>query len=310
MNKRLTTVIIIVLLLVFVGYFVVDVALRKNAGPVSIATSEASGPADMWIVDKVINPGKDQLNAVTVSDNGNIYLGGEPFILCYDPDFKLLWEYKTEMPVTALTASGNNIYAAVQGSVMVLDLKGQKIDEWGPFESNAMITSLTSNNLYVAFADAANKTVYVLDKKGIVVSLIGKSGDEFIIPSYYFDIALGVDNIIYIANTGNRRIERRNIEGGMLGFFGKPGIEPGDFCGCCNPSHFALIPGGFITAEKGINRIKILDNQGEFVEFVSSVNNFVPPLPLDIASPDGEIIYGANPADSKVYVFKRKKADD
>jgi hypothetical protein len=43
-----------------------------------------------------------------------------------------------------------------------------------------------------------------------------------------------------------------------------------------------------------------------FVEFVSSVNNFVPPLPLDIASLDGKVIYGANPADSKLYVFRRK----
>ncbi|MBG0860262.1 MAG: hypothetical protein IQL11_12220, partial [Bacteroidales bacterium] len=64
--------------------------------------------------------------------------------------------------------------------------------------------------------------------------------------------------------------------------------------------------GGFVTAEKGINRIKILDQLGVFVEFVSSVNNFVPPLPLDIASLDGSLIYGANPADSKLYIFQRK----
>jgi hypothetical protein len=42
------------------------------------------------------------------------------------------------------------------------------------------------------------------------------------------------------------------------------------------------------------------------VEFVSSVNNFVPPLPLDISSPGGKIVYGANPADSKLYVFIRR----
>ena len=32
---------------------------------------------------------------------------------------------------------------------------------------------------------------------------------------------------------------------------------------------FAVIPGGYITAEKGINRIKILNSKGEFVEAVS-----------------------------------------
>jgi hypothetical protein len=306
MNRKWATVAIVILLLIFIGYMVFDVALRKETPQSSPTATEASGPSDQWDVTKIFEPAKGQLNAVATSKNGNIFLGGEPFIACYDSDFKLGWEYKTEMPVTALAASGDNLYAAVQGTILVLNYKGEKVDEWGPFEENSMITSLSVNDKYVAFADATNKTVFVLDKKGIVKSLIGKSEVPFIIPSLYFDIALGVDNIIYIANTGNRRIERRNIEGKLLDFFGEPGTDPQAFCGCCNPAHFALISGGFITAEKGINRIKILDSKGKFVEFVSSVNDFVPPLPLDIASPDGKVIYGANPADSKLYVFRRK----
>ena len=306
MNRKWATITIIILLLVFIGYMVFDVALRKETPRSSPSASEASGPADQWIVTKVFEPTEGQLNAVATSENGNIFLGGEPFVACYDSDFKPVWEYKTEMPVTALAASEINLYAAVQGTILVLNLKGEKVDEWGPFEENSMITSLSVNDKYVAFADAANKTVFVLDKKGIVKSLIGNSEVPFIIPSPYFDIALGADNIIYIANTGNRRIERRNIEGKLLDFFGEPGTDPDAFCGCCNPAHFALIPGGFVTAEKGINRIKILSTDGKFIEFVSSVNDFIPPLPLDIASPDGKVIYGANPADSKLYVFERR----
>jgi hypothetical protein len=306
MNRKLATYTIVILLLIFIGYMVFDVALRKEIPQSSPSASEASGPADQWDVTKVFEPAQGQLNAVTTSENGNVFLGGESFVARFDSAFKPIWEYKTEMPVTALAASGNNLYAAVQGTILVLDFNGEKVDEWGPFEENSMITSLSVNDIYVAFADAANKTVFVLDKTGIVKSLIGNSEIPFIIPSSYFDVALGADNIIYIANTGNRRIERRNIEGKLLDFFGEPGTDPQDFCGCCNPAHFALIPGGFITAEKGINRIKILDNKGKFVEFVSSVNDFVPPLPLDIASPDGKVIYGANPADSKLYVFRRK----
>jgi hypothetical protein len=30
-------------------------------------------------------------------------------------------------------------------------------------------------------------------------------------------------------------------------------------------------------------------------------------IPLDLASLDGTTIYAANPADSKLYIFKRKK---
>ena len=67
-----------------------------------------------------------------------------------------------------------------------------------------------------------------------------------------------------------------------------------------------IIPEGFVTAEKGINRIKILNKKGEFVEFVNSKNSFVKSVPLDVASSDGKIIYAANPADSRLYIFKRK----
>lgn len=296
----------IIILLVFIGYIISDLALEKKKSPVNSTKIIYSGITDQWIVSKVFEPGKGQLNAVSVSNNGNIILGGESFVACYNSDFELLWEHKTEMPVTALTISGNNVYAAVQGIILVLNRKGENIEEWGPFEDNSIITSLASNELYVTFADAGNKLVFILDKTGNVKSMIGNSGEPFIIPSPYFDVALGSDNILYTANTGNRRIETRNIDGTLVGYFGEPGTDPGAFCGCCNPAHFTLIPGGFVTAEKGINRIKILNAKGEFVEFVSSVNNFIPPLPLEIASEDGKIIYAANPADSKLYVFKRK----
>jgi hypothetical protein len=62
-----------------------------------------------------------------------------------------------------------------------------------------------------------------------------------------------------------------------------------------------------VTAEKGINRIKILNNKGDFVEFVNSKNNFIKSVPLDLASADGVTIYGAYPGDSKLYVFNRNK---
>jgi len=40
---------------------------------------------------------------------------------------------------------------------------------------------------------------------------------------------------------------------------------------------------------------------------VSSENNFLASIPLDVAADmDGKRIYAANPVDSKLYVFKRK----
>jgi hypothetical protein len=306
MNKKWASVAIIALLIIFIGYIIFDLSVTREAPESSPEPPVVQNNTDRWAVSRIFNPGEGQLNAVAVAENGSILLGGESFITCYDTSLNLVWEFKPEMPVTALTVSGKNVYAAIEAIILIFNLKGEKVGEWGPYEDNSIITSLAANNVYVAFADAANKAVFVLDKKGDLKSLIGRSDDSFIIPSLFFDVAMDSQSNLFVANTGKRRIEKRNIDGSLIDYFGEPGTEPGSFCGCCNPANFALTEGGFVTAEKGINRIKILDEKGEFTEFVSSVNKFIPALPLDVASYGSSIIYGANPADSKLYVFKRK----
>jgi hypothetical protein len=306
MEKRLTTIIIIVLVVLLAGYIITDVVGKgeKNSSPVML--SDSSGFEDQWRISRVFEPGKGRLLAVSVADNGNILLGGDSFISCYSSDYQLLWDQRPENPVSALAVSGNFIYCAENEIIRIYNQEGAKVEEWGPFQPDAIITSISANDMYVAFADAASRSVYILNKKGIVQSIIGKSGEAFIIPSNFFDIALSSDNFLYAANTGNRRIEKRNFDGTVSGIMGKAGTGPEGFCGCCNPAHFSLIPGGFVTSEKGINRIKILNGNGVFIESVSSVNNFKASVPLDVASVDGKLIFAANPSDSKLYVFERK----
>jgi hypothetical protein len=207
----------------------------------------------------------------------------------------------------AIAAKNDRIYAASENTVMVFDNSGKKIADFGPFDSNSIITSISTNDTYIAVADAGVKAVYILDYNGNIQYVMGKTEDKFIVPSLFFDLYLENDNTLFVANPGRFRIERRNIDGTIIDFFGEAGLEPSAFCGCCNPSHIYLNNNHIITAEKGINRIKILDKDGEFVELVSSGNNFLPTTPLDIAvSSDGSTIYGAYSGNSKLYTFKRK----
>jgi hypothetical protein len=305
MTRLWTTFTIIILLFVFIGYMVFDLALRKNPADELIQKPGESFIADKWSLVSVFEPGKGSLIAVAVSQSGRIYLGGDRFIASYDSLYNLLWEIGTDMSVTALAVSSDRVYAAANNIIIVFSTDGEKIDEWGPYEDKSFITSVSANENYIAYADAYVKSVFVLDNEGVVKHILGRSEDPFIIPSPYFDVVLGKDDMLYTANTGRRRIERRSIDGTLIDYFGTEGTAPDAFCGCCNPAHFTVIPGGFVTAEKGINRIKVLDSKGDFVEPVSFTNKFVPSHPLDIASVDGRIIYGANSADSKLYVFKR-----
>jgi DNA-binding beta-propeller fold protein YncE len=306
MNRKVVTVLSVLIILVFIGYIVFD-----TARPEAQNKNVTSGPVtpeipDAWKISRELKVSQGSLKAVTVSLKGNVYLGGESFVASYDKDLNPVWSMKTPSAITSLSNYGDTIFASTDEQVLVINMKGKLLNEWGPYGDSCMITSVSSNQKYVALADAGNKIVYVLDKGGEVKTMIGQNDRQFVIPSPYFEVVLDNNNNLFIANTGLHRIETRNIEGVVKSFFGEPGTAPGNFCGCCAPPHFALIPEGFVTAEKGINRIKILNKKGEFVEFVNSKNNFIKSIPLDLASADGVTIYGAYPGDSKLYVFNRK----
>jgi hypothetical protein len=305
MNKKAVSIIAVLIIVVFIGYIIVDTASPEKEKKTEKSEDHSVNP-DKWIVSKILDPGAGPLKAVTVSPEGNLFLGGDSWVACFDKDLKLLWNLLTPKPITSMAVSGDTLFASTVETILLISFKGVIKDEWGPYEDNSIITSTSANNSFVAYADAGNKIVIILDKKGDLKTIIGKSGEPFIVPSPYFDVQLNKENTLFIANTGNRRIEKRSLNGELINFFGLPGTAPDAFCGCCNPAHFVLTTDGFITAEKGINRIKIITREGKFVEFVSSLNKFVPSIPLDLATVDGNTIYAANPADGKLYVFKRR----
>jgi hypothetical protein len=306
MNKRFTTIFSVLIIIVFIVYIIFDTSRPEGSGASENQSAKRENLPDKWMISDALQVREGSLKAVSVSASGDIYIGGESFVSCYTRELDLVWSLKTDAPVTSLSNYGDTIYASTTEMILVISKDGKMKDEWGPFEDNSLITSVSSNHSWIVYADAGNKMVVILDKQGRVERLIGQNDGQFILPSPYFDVSLDAANNLYIANTGHRRIETRSLQGRLISTFGEPGMAPGAFCGCCNPAHFILIPEGFITSEKGINRIKVLSKTGEFVEFVSSGNKFLPSIPLDLASYDGIKIYAANPADSHLLVFSRK----
>ena len=294
------------IILTFIAYIVYDSVKPEKNRETPEKTAAAEDPPDLWQAGKQLDIDYGQLMSVAVSPDGDIFLGGKSFLSRYNNSLNLVWKTSTPDGITAVAVYGDTVYAASASIIHLVGSDGKMITEWGPYESRSYITSVSASAKNVGFADSENKRVFILDKTGEVISMAGHSVDKFIIPSPYFDVALTDEGLFYAANTGYRRIETWTPGGIKKGQFGEAGTAPEAFCGCCNPAHFAVIPQGFVTAEKGINRIKILDHQGAFVEFVSSRNTFTPSVPLDIASADGKTIYAANPDDSKLYVFRRK----
>jgi hypothetical protein len=306
MNKKTVTILSILIILAFIGYMIIDFVKPASSVDAEVLIPQGQNIDDAWKISNEFKVNEGALKAVSVTPAGRVSLGGDSFVSCYDNSMKLNWKVKAPSPVTSLSSWGDTIFASTSEQVLVMSTDGKILNEWGPFEDSCMITSVSANAKYVAFADAGNKIVYILDKGGEVKTMIGQNDKHFVIPSPYFEVALDNNNNLYAANTGLHRIETYTIDGVFKSQFGEAGIAPGAFCGCCAPPHFALIPQGFVTAEKGINRIKILNKSGEFVEFVNSKNNFIKSVPLDLASVDGITIYAAYPGDSKLYIFNRK----
>jgi outer membrane protein assembly factor BamB len=304
MNKKLTALFALLIILVFIGYIIYD-ASTGSGKPDNSGILPDTVYDESWSVDRTYNVSEGKLSSVAVAPDGKIFLGGDSFVKAVNNDLNDLWKLETEQKITALSVSGDTVFASTPETILLVSASGKLLAEWGPYEGNSIITSVSAGKDIVAVADAGTRRVYILGKNGEMRSMMGQSEEQFVIPSAYFDVALS-GNQMFAANTGNRRVETWTLEGKKLSQFGEPGTAPGAFCGCCNPAHFAVIPQGFVTAEKGINRIKILDRNGSFVEFVSAQNDFIPSIPLDVASVDGKTIYAANSVNSKLYVFKHK----
>jgi len=91
----------------------------------------------------------------------------------------------------------------------------------------------------------------------------------FVIPSAHFDCAVDAQGVLYIAHTGKWRIERYGPNGKLIGWWGESGTAPEKFCGCCNPTNFALFPDGRVaTTEKGIPRMKVYDATGKMLAYL------------------------------------------
>jgi hypothetical protein len=145
---------------------------------------------------------------------------------------------------------------------------------WATLPPKALPTALAVAGGDVWLADFGNRRVWHFDAAGRQCGVLGDRC-EFIIPSPYFDVVAAADGSVWVANTGRHRLECYGPDGRELRHWGRPGLAMDAFCGCCNPAQVALAPDGrFITAEKGIARVKISRPDGCLESVVAGAESF------------------------------------
>jgi len=55
-----------------------------------------------------------------------VVIGGDSFVACYDPELRMLWNNKTDKPVTAISTSGDTIFTATTETIRLLNSEGRK----------------------------------------------------------------------------------------------------------------------------------------------------------------------------------------
>lgn len=306
MNKKIATYFSLAIIVLFIVYMVYDTSRSSPVADNNVAEEPQEVYEAKWSIAETLNIPFGNLKAISLSEN-TIVVGGENFLAAYNSiDFSLLWNISTKKEIKALSVFDDLIYASTGETIHLFNIDGVFKEEWGPYDEESYITSITSNMDFVAFADARNKLIFVVNKEGALKHFFGQPGNQFIVPSPYFDVSFLDEKVLAVANPGKRQIEYRTLSGEIIETFGEEGIGLEEFCGCCNPAHFAFLPDGkIVTAEKGINRLKVIDQNGKLEELVVQSNLFKASIPLDIAISKEGGIYAANGADSILYIFKR-----
>lgn len=225
--------------------------------------------------------GVKKLRAIAVAADDRIVVSGERVIRVFDKTGAKLQDIScSDSPRCLAVAADGSVYAGVKDRVEVFDAAGKRKAQWDRAGKDAVLTSIAVAENDVFVANAGGRIVLRYDRAGKLVKQIGKrdaarSIPGFIIPSPYFDLAVGRDGVLWVVNPGRLRLEAYTFDGDFELAWGEPSMGIKGFCGCCNPIHFAFLPDGrFVTAEKGLVRVKVYSAKGEFECVVAGAESF------------------------------------
>lgn len=212
-----------------------------------------------------------------------------------------------------IAVSGKYIFIGFIDYIVKLDLNGELLEKWEKLGERTVLTSLALKDKFLFAADAGNRKVirYSVDGRYLGAFNGNSTGiykHAFIIPSPCFDLAVNAENELWVVNPGLHAIENYTDDGKLRTYWENSSINIEGFSGCCNPAQMAIFPDGtFVTAEKGLVRIKIYKPSGEFYGVVATPGMFkedgqAPDLAV---TPAGDI-YALDFDKNRIRVFQPK----
>jgi hypothetical protein len=180
----------------------------------------------------------DGAAALAVDGRGRIFVGGRSEILVFEPDGTRAARWPVEGPAACLAVGpSDRVFLGLRDRIDVLGPDGAREASWTPLGEKAMLTSLAAGATDLYAADAGQRLVWRFDHTGRLLGTIrGRkrpgSTHSFIVPTPFFEVAVGPDGALWVANTGARELEKYAPEGTFASSWGTTGLEVEAFCGC------------------------------------------------------------------------------
>lgn len=176
-------------------------------------------------------------------------------------------------PINITIAPDGTRYVTDTGrnQVIVFDRQDAYVRAYGTAEQfKPGDVAVQGDRVYIA--DLKHHAVQVLDRQsGQSLFRIGKSGSkdgEFIFPT---NLAIGPDQHLYVADTGNFRIEKFTLDGRFVRSFGAVGAGFGQFA---RPKGVALDREGRIYAvDAAFQNVQVLSPEGKLLMFFGTAGD-------------------------------------
>jgi len=248
-----------------------------------ISKYERTDPALLHYEEKAqFSTDLEEPKCLAVAAGDTILVGGDRLVKTFDRDGKLLATIRLpEKPLALDPLDDGAVRVGLRERWETYDKHGVPTASSEPLGDRVYITALAHTGPLVFVADAGNREVIRCGADGKVLSRFGKVGAKdgtpgFVVPSPYFDLSVGPEGVLWVANPGKHRVEAYTFDGRYETGWGETAMNVEGFCGCCNPVYFARLPDGrFVTSEKGLNRVKVYDVKGKFESVVAGPEHLV-----------------------------------
>jgi hypothetical protein len=282
MRKPLVTILLFLAVAAIVGVVIADYLSsrpgKRPSNPFAYDVEEyMSLPAGLvsWREAGQVEIDEIPVQAMAFS-GGNIYLAAGNELQVISENWNRIFRKDLlASPSCISVSSDGRVIIGFATYLAIMDKSGEIIAESAPLQSGSHITSVAEHggNIYAADALARKVRIYnsLLEQTG---EFSGESGVSdihgFIVPGGHFSLAVNHENELWITNPGLHALQNYTAGGRLRSDIRQSSFSIEGFSGCCNPVHFAFMPGGeFVTSEKGIIRIKVLKESGELLSVVA-----------------------------------------